>query len=333
MQKAEPKILSVVLAAAVIAGLAGIGGQALEKNYVFWNGSLLSKQEQSISITGKKMRNPEAFLRFADLRELDARDTGMTVEQFEWFRQELPECRVLWDVPVQGNGYNWDTRELHVGQLTREDMDALQYLPELKLVDVGDWNDPSGILELRQRYPHYEIRGRASVAGDWWDMDAVSMVLNNADPRELMEKLPLFEKLESVLLVGEVPRETELRQLQEAYPQVFFLWKLQTMGMTLETDLEELDLSGVAPDTVEELENLLFYFPRLKSVKLNGYCLPQEELVALAARHPDIRFVRADMSDLSFVSGKYDVVFGNRRDSGIQTGQYGDQIPVIQPFK
>lgn len=298
MQKAMPKILSAVLAAAVTAGLIWAGVWALEQNYVFWNGALLSKQEQSISITGKRMRDPEAFLGLTNLRELDARDTGMTVEQFEWFRQELPECRVLWDVPVQGNGYSRDTTELHVEQLTREDMEALQYLPELELVDVGSWDDPTGILELRQRYPHCKVRGQASVAGEWWDMDAVSMVLEDADPQELMEKLPLFGKLESVLLTGKIPGEAQLRQLQETYPQVFFLWKLEALGMTLETDLTELDLSGVAPESVEELERMLFYFPKMEQVKLNSYCLPQEELVALAARHPDIRF-------------DFDLVFGD----------------------
>ena len=291
MQKTVPKLLSAVLATAVVACLVVAGGRALERSYVFWNGSLLQKDEQSISIVGKRMRDPEAFLRFTDLRQLDARDTGMTAEQYEWFRRELPDCRVLWDVPIQGAYYSQDTTELHVTRLTPEDMDALKYLPALELVDVGTWDDPSGILALRQRYPDCTVSGQASVAGEWWDLDVVSMALENADPRELMEKLALFEKLESILLTGAVPEEEDLRQLQESYPEVFFLWKLETMGMTLETDLEELDLSGAAPDTVEELENLLFYFPRLQRVRLNSYCLPQEELVALAARHPDIQFV------------------------------------------
>ena len=298
MRKAGTKVLPAVLTAAMIAALLWAGVRVLERNYVFWNGALLSRQEHSISITGKKMRHPEAFLRFSDLRELDARDTGMTVAQYEWFRQELPDCRILWDVPVQGTYYSQDTTELHVEKLTREDMDALQYLPELEAVDVGTWDDGSGIRQLRQRYPGCEVRGQVRVAGEWWALDAVSMALENADPGELMEKLPLFEKLESILLTGSIPAEEDLRQLQEAYPQVFFLWKLETMGMTLETDLEELDLSGIAPESAEELESLLFYFPYLKQVKLNGYSLPREELVALAARHPDIRFV-------------FDLVFGD----------------------
>lgn len=298
MQKTLSKIVSALLAGAVIAGMVCVGGRALERSYVFWNGALLSKQEQRISIVGKQMRNPEAFLRFADLRQLDARDTGMTVEQYEWFRRELPGCLVLWDVPVQGTCYSLDTKELHVDRLTQEDMESLKYLTSLEQVDVGTWDDCAGILRLRQRYPDCEVKGQASVAGEWWDLNAVSMALENADAEELLEKLVLFEKLESVLLTGEVPDQEALRQLQQAYPEVFFLWKLETMGMVLETDLEELDLSGVAPDSVEELEALLFYFPRLKQVKLNGYCLPQEELVALAARYPDIRFV-------------FDLVFGD----------------------
>ena len=37
--------------------------------------------------------------------------------------------------------------------------------------------------------------------------------------------------------------------------------------------------------------SILFWFPKLKQVILNSYCLPQEDLVAIAVRHPEIQFV------------------------------------------
>lgn len=291
-------MLWAILTAAVMTGLLWTGYRVLEKDYVIWNGSLFPKQEQYISITGKRMRNPEAFRGFTNLRLLDARDTGMTAEQYEWFRRELPQCRVLWDVPIQGTYYSQDTTELQIEQLTDAEIDALKYLTGLELVDVGTWDDPSGIQLLRQKYPECRIRGQIRLAGEWWDTDAVSMVLKDADPGELLERLALFEDLESVLLTGVVPAQEDLIQLQERYPDIFFLWKLEAMGMTLETDLETLDLSGTAPENIEELETLLFYFPRLKQVRLNSYCLPQEELVALAGRYPDIQFI-------------FDLIFGD----------------------
>ena len=291
MEKKLPKILAVVLSAAVLASMLWIGFRTLERNYVFWNGAMLPRHEQYVNISGKRMHNPEAFLKFTDLRHLDARDTGMTMQQYEWFRRELPGCRVLWDVPIQGTAYPQETKEIHVECLTDEEAESLKYLPSLELLDVGSWDDDSRIRMLQQRYPDCTVRYRVSVAGEWWDYDVVSLALKDAEYGELTEKLARFPRLESVLLTGTMPEQSQLQQLQSQYPEIFFLWKMEAMGKMLETDTEILDLSDAAPDSLEELENLLFWFPKLKQVILNSYCLPQEDLVAIAVRHPEIQFV------------------------------------------
>lgn len=291
MRRAVTKILSALLAVAVAAGILWAGCRLLEKDYVFWNGALLPRHEQSVSVTGKRMRNLDAFLKFTDLQRLDARDTGMTAEQYEWFRRELPDCIVLWDVPIQGRAYSLDTREIHVETLTDEEADSLRYLPSLQLVDVGNWSDYPRIQALQQDYPDCTVRYRVNIAGEWWDSDVVSLILRDAEPEELMEKLVWFERLESVLLTGRIPEQAQLQKLQAQYPEVFFLWKMEALGMSLETDMESLDLSDVALDSVEELESLLPYFPNLKQVTLNSAGLNQEKLLALAVEYPDTQFV------------------------------------------
>ncbi len=291
MQKAVAKVLGAVLSAAIIAGVVWAGGRYLEKDYVFWGGSLLPRHGQVLNISGRKIRNLDAFLRFTDLRQLDARNTDMTLQQYEWFCRELPDCRVLWDVPIQGKRYSQGTSELHVEMLTGEETAALQYLPSLQLVDVGRWDNYSEIQALKRAYPEYTIRYRVQIGGEWWDSDVVSLALRDADPEELSGKLALFERLESVLLTGTVPEKNILKVLQLQYPHIFFLWKMEAMGMTLETDLELLDLPDGSLSSAEELENLLAYFPRLKTVRLSSLGLPVEDLTALAKRHPEIHFV------------------------------------------
>lgn len=299
MHKRTGKTLMAVLTAAVMLSFLWAGGRMLERKYVFWNGSLLAKDAQTLSITGKRMRNPEAFLKFTGLRQLDARDTGMTAGQYEWFRENLPGCTVLWDVPIQGSYYSQDAAELHVETLTEEEADSLQYLPNLKLLDVGNWEDYSQIQALQQRYPECTVRYRIALGAEWWDSDAVSLALHDADPEELTSKLCWFENLESVLLTGTIPEQTALQALQSQYPDIFFLWKMDALGMTLETDIEELDLSGISLDGVEELEALLPYFPRLTQVRLNASGLNQEALLTLVKNWPKVHFV-------------YTLLFGDR---------------------
>ena len=100
----------------------------------------------------------------------------------------------------------------------------------------------------------------------------------------------MVPNLESVLLTGVIPAQTELQQLQERYPEVFFLWKMDVLGMSLETDITELDLSKMPLNNVEELESILPYFPQLETVTL-GLNPDQEKLVALAKQYPDVHFL------------------------------------------
>ena len=182
------KILAALLAVVLVIAALWTGYEILEKDYVFWNGSLLPKHDQSISISGKTMRHPEAFLKFTDLRQLDARDTGMTAEQYEWFRRELPNCTVLWDIPVQGKGYSHDTEELHVDVLTDADVHSLRYLPDLQLLDVGSWDDYPRIQAIQKQYPHCTVRYRISLSNEWWDSDVVSLALTDADEILMVEQ-------------------------------------------------------------------------------------------------------------------------------------------------
>lgn len=45
--------------------------------------------------------------------------------------------------------------------------------------------------------------------------------------------------------------------------------------------------------------------------KVLGVDISEKMLAVAAEEHPDIQFIRADMSELSFISGKYDVVFSS----------------------
>lgn len=291
MRNRISKILAALGFIATLLGIMWAGGRFLHKEFVFWNGLLLRRESTSLNVSGKQMQDQERFLEFPALRELDARDTRMTPEQFEWFRREMPGCRVLWDVPIQGAYYSQDTASLQVSQLTAEEIGLLRHLPGLKTVAAGDWGDYTGIRALRASYPELQLRYRVEIAGEWWESDSISLVLLDADPAELMDKLDLFPRLESVMLLGTIPDLQTLRKLQECCPEVFFFWQMEALGKTLETDMTELDLSDIRLKSVEELASVLPYFPTLEQVTLGEYDPQPRELAALAARYPQIRFL------------------------------------------
>lgn len=299
MRRILAKAAAAILVALILTGALWVGVRYLQRDHVFWNGTLLPRDAQSLDVSGRPMRRVEAFLEIPGLRYLDARGTGMTLEQYHWFQRELPQCRVVWDVPVQGAFYSQDTEALTVTALTEDDMEALEYLPELSRIDVGDWADLPRIRALMERYPECDVVCRVPVGDEVWDSDVVSLILRDADAGELLDKLPFFCRLQSVMLTGKVPDLKELEQLQAQFPEVFFLWKLEAFGKTLETDMTELDLTDAALYSVSELEALLSYFPYLETVTLDSSHLSHRELMDLAAEYPEIRFL-------------FDLAFGDR---------------------
>ena len=291
MEKRLKTVFAAICTVAVLGAMLWFGWGMLQKQYLFWNFSLFPRDVQTLDIRGKQMRNPESFLELTELQSLDARNTGMTVDQYEWFCQAMPKCQVLWDVPIQGGFYPVDTQELTVKQLTEKEIAALKYLPQLTRIDAPDWQDYEAIQTLQTRYPNCTVHYRIAIGDDIWEKDSISILVSDASVQELTEKLRLFSNLESVMLTGNVPDLPALQELQDQYPEVFFLWKVEAFGRTLETDSSYLDLSGAGLKNTRELENLLPYLPQLKTIRLDDSGLEEADCIALAKQFPDIQFV------------------------------------------
>lgn len=283
--------IAVLVGLAVLAGALWFGWQQLQKVYVFWNGTLLPRNAQSLDVSGKQMQNPEVFLEIPELRQLDARNTRMTVEQYEWLIQQMPQCAILWDVPVQGKYYPQETTELSVEMLTDADIHALQYLKNLHSVDTGDWQNHERILAVQDKYPNCAVHYRVALGGELWDKDTVSLVAEDADAEELMQKLGLLTDLESILLTGDIPELDALKAMQKKFPEVLFLWKMNVFGRTLETDITYLDLSDARLENTAELEKLLPCMPKLETVRLDNCGLEEAECISLAKQFPEIQFI------------------------------------------
>ncbi|MBR5126451.1 MAG: hypothetical protein IKU68_06930 [Oscillospiraceae bacterium] len=282
------KFLAVVGILLILSGILAAAGWYLQREFVLWNGALLRRDSRELDVSGMAMESPETFLEFPELQLLDARDTGMTPEQYVWLRQQLPRCEIRWDIPIQGSWYGQDTASLRLNDLTDPEMEYLQYITDLSCLDLGRWEDDSRIRELKERYPDLELQYQVRIGEEWWDADSVSLLLPDADPEELGSKLDLFPGLVSVMLTGKVPELAALNHLRDQYPDVFFLWKMDVLGMSLETDITTLDLSGVQLETLDELTALLPYFPVLEQVELGS--VDAGELAGLAADYPSIRF-------------------------------------------
>ena len=322
-----------ILLLTVLAGMLLWGGyRVMDHYYVFWNGMLISRTAPQADISGRRTENLEPLAELTELRQLDARNTELTPAQYAWLRQRLPDCTVLWDVPIQGERYPRETKAISVSALTEEEISLLAHLPELNCLDVGLWEDYAQIWRIRQQYPGCNVLYTVELAGERWGCDAVSVILENATMEELQERLPYLPALQSVFLTGTVPERQELTALMEAFPDIFFLWKMNVLGASVETDLQVLDISHTVLENARQLRDFLPYMPALEQVILNSEGLSGADLLALVKDYPQIDFrFEVPVAGKYFSSQAEEIDLSNVKLESVQ--EVEDMLPCFPRLK
>ena len=79
-----------------------------------------------------------------DSEVLDLRGTGISKEHFDTVHAQLPDCRILWDVPFQGKTLSSDTTAITLETLTEADLEMLSYFPDLNAVNALGCSEYAG---------------------------------------------------------------------------------------------------------------------------------------------------------------------------------------------
>lgn len=277
-----------LVCAAVAAGWFGF--EYYQKHYVWMDGASYRRDAESADHAGKKLKHREKLLEFDHLTRLDLKGSRITAEDYDWIHENLPECQVIWDVPFQGDYVPMDTQTLQLEQLSEEDVAALDYLPNLAMVDAWDCRDYDQLLELEKRKPDCQVLYYVKLGETNWSRDWEDVTLNDVDAAELMEKLPLLPGVKRLHLTGELPKHQELEKMRKEFPNIEFSWDISFRGKTYAMDETYLDLTGKTI-TYDEAENLISLFDHMEYVNMKRTTLSQEELFALCEMFPDCFFL------------------------------------------
>ena len=102
-------------------------------------------------------------------------------------------------------------------------------------------------------------------------------------PEALCENSRFFTDLREIRLDLSTLQDWEIERIQEAFPDAEFTWDTQLLGKTYASDTEELDLSALTEDRVEEAFEGLKWLPRVKVVNL----IPESGLTPLPPQTVD----------------------------------------------
>lgn len=284
------KLVLLILLALLAAG-GFFGYEYYRGTYLATSHGVYRLDATILDLSGMEDADLEQISKLTNLKKLDLRDTGLTVAEYENLQKALPECKILWQVPIQGQYLELDATDLNIASLTREELASLRYLPDLKHISAEDCTDLDMLMELKTAYPDMQVDylvtiGKKTVSGDTEELSGC-----DAPVSELMEKLQYLPKLKEMSLAIAQPDNQEVYGLAQAYPDVRIRWNVEVCGRRFTSLIRELDFSGTQVENVADVENALKYFPNLERVIMCDCGVSSEEMDALWKRNPEIRFV------------------------------------------
>lgn len=287
------KIISFLIWLIVLStlGLLGwVGYQYYDYTYLVMDGQFYRRDLDELDFAGRNLKQYEKLTDFYDLRKVDLRKSSIGVEEYDWLRDQLPNCDILWYLPFQGEYLSLDTESIAVQSLTDSEVVLLDHLTKLRSVDAWDCGDLPQLLQLKQRRPECDVLYYVKIEGTNWSSDVENVALENADAQEIQEKLTLLPMMKTLHLTGKLPSMGEIMQLQNAFPDTEITWEYTVGSRAYGCDTKKLDLTGI-PMTMETGMRMLAYFPELTNVVAQDCRMSNLEKIALCQAYPNCTFL------------------------------------------
>lgn len=203
--------------------------------------------------------------------QLDLTAENISFAHYDSLHAQLPNCDILWNVPLQGNLWASNSETVSVSTLTKADADILcSYFPKLKTLSAETCRDYTELEALKARNPKFEILYYVDLGGSYVEPDTEELELLPEDYsyEVLSENLIHLKELKRVELRKPELTEEQVAALQERCPDVQFSCTVELMGEEYDTQAKVLDLSAMQPDQVAEIARKLSLLPTLETVEL-----------------------------------------------------------------
>lgn len=181
-------------------------------------------------------------------------------------------------------------------------------------------------------YTKYDVYGKTIVDNE------TSINLSEADIDEsLSEYLGKLPNLEEVKLYNSKLNNDDKLKLQQEFPNIRFLWKVDVLGEQYDSTIDTLDLSKKKVDNLEEFSNSLKLLTNLRKLDMSYTNLTNEQLGDLRTKFPSVRIdwvvhmskwsLRTDAVAFSVLVYKYD--YRRMTTEDIQVLKYCTELQAL----
>ena len=253
-------------------------------------------EELSLVITDGDFSQLEEY---PNLKKLDL--TGSTCyDEIEAYIAAHPEVEVTYTVTLAGQEYAPGVTELTL-QPGFDLEELLQILPHLPKVTSIDMTGTALTADALARFPagialSYEV----DILGQRVSPDVTELNLSALTPDTLdaaIHQMQLLPGLTTVELMDAEGKSalapTDVKKLQDAFPNVFFRYSFDLFGQTLSTDQESvvyLD-TPMGNDSEDEIRQALDILTNCTYFKLDDCGIDSEVMASIREDYPDVKVV------------------------------------------
>ncbi len=232
---------------------------------------------------------------FSRLQSVDA--SGSTAyEALYAFASAHPGINVHYTLTLGNNTVDETAESVLVpsGTNAAEVTRALTAFPNVREADLREsgWTDAE-TEAFANTFPNMLVHRTVHIGDLSFDSDAQMLDLRSLtgiSADRLIEALSAFPAVQTVAL-PEAWDEADAQKLQTAYPDVAVVGPVEAFGQTFDGGAEEIDLSKIKIDSVEDAEALIAKLPFLKKAVMCECGLTNEQMETLRDAHPDVKFV------------------------------------------
>ena len=274
----------------------------------------------------------QAYAKYEDV--LDLREEQVSESHYLAVQAQLPDTRIIWNVPFQGGFQSSDALTLNISTLAEEDIRILKaYFPELKQINAGTCRDYSMLALLAQELPDCDVTYQVTLGAAAADPDAVELTLEPGrfDFDVLMENLVYLTELETIYFPRTDLTQEQQQALAEQFPEIAVTCTVEILGKEYDMQTTVLDLSGMTPGDVDAVADKLGVLSGLSEVQLMGasnvsrLSLADVQKLNLAA--PNVQFYYAfDFYGIAISTMDEEVILKNIT---VENDNFADELRMV----
>lgn len=279
------------------------------------------KKLESLNLRDLSLSSVEVITECEKLKNVDLRGNDISIEKYDEIQAALPQCKILWDVPIGGEKYPSDTANINLNKIAVDDYKLLKYLTELSTVESSETELCAELLELYEARPNCTFNWLVTLCDKSYDCNTEKIDLNDVRVRDLeafKQQLAYLPKLRKIELCRSGLSNKQMEELIAAYPDVKFVWEITMGAWTVRTDVTNFstaNIDGIAHPTRTQVAQVK-YLTDLVALDLGHTLLPSLEFLSELTSLRSLILVDCDITDItpleSLVNLEYVELFENR---------------------